>query len=201
MKPLETNAALIVVDMQRGFDDPSWGVRNNPGMELRVASLLDHWRQAGAPVVHVHHCSRSPAGCFRPGTAGIEPKSQAIPGAGEAVYRKSVNSAFIGTTLEADLRQRAIGTLVIVGLTSNHCVSTTVRMAGNLDFRTYVVSDATAAFERLGASGRLRHAEQVHDAALGDLHIEFAEVVDAATVMAALQHTAGHSRAAGHGAR
>jgi nicotinamidase-related amidase len=188
VKPLEPDTALIVIDMQRGFDDPCWGARNNPAAELRVASLLQHWREAAAPIMHVHHCSSSPEGCFRAGTAGIEPKSQALPRDGECVYRKSVNSAFIGTTLENDLRRRGIASLVIVGLTTNHCVSTTVRMAGNLGFCTYVVSDATATFDRAGADGRLRSAAEVHNAALGDLAVEFATVVDSATVLAAMQH-------------
>jgi nicotinamidase-related amidase len=186
VKPLDSNAALIVVDMQQGFDDSSWGTRNNPAAESRVASLLQFWREALAPVIHVHHCSSSPGGCFRPGTSGNEPKVQALPHDGEIVYRKWVNSAFIGTTLESDLRRRGIVSLVVVGLTTNHCVSTTVRMAGNLGFRTYVVSDATAAFDRAGADGRPRAAEEVHNAALGDLHLEFAEVVDSATVMLAM---------------
>jgi nicotinamidase-related amidase len=194
VKPLEIDTALLVIDMQKGFDDPCWGARNNPAAEWRIASLLHHWRAASAPIVHVHHCSQSPDGCFRAGTAGIEPKLQAVPREGEGVYRKSVNSAFIGTTLEADLRQRGIGSLVIVGLTTNHCVSTTVRMAGNLGFRTCVVSDATATFDRTGADGRLRSAEEVHNAALGDLHLEFAEVVDTGTVMAAMQQTNGMTR-------
>jgi nicotinamidase-related amidase len=171
--------------MQKGFDDSSWGARNNPTAESRVASLLQHWRAASAPVIHVHHYSSSPTGCFRPGTTGVEPKIGAVPRDGEIVYRKWVNSAFIGTTLEADLRQREIASLVVVGLTTNHCVSTTVRMAGNLGFRTYVVADATATFDRAGADGQPRRAEDVHNAALGDLHVEFAEVVDSATVILA----------------
>ena len=182
MKSLDPNAALIVVDMQKGFDDSSWGTRNNLEAESRVAALLQHWRDSQAPVIHVHHCSRSPEGCFRPGTQGNEPKAQAIPRHGEIIYRKWVNSAFIGTTLEADLRQRGIASLVVVGFTTNHCISTTVRMAGNLGFSTYVVSDATAAFDRAGGDGRPRRAEDVHNAALGDLHGEFAEVVDTDTV-------------------
>jgi len=186
LKPLDRNAALIVIDMQKGFDDPAWGTRNNPTAEVRVAMLLQAWRAASAPVIHVHHYSTSPTGCFRPGTPGSEPKAQAVPLAGEAVYSKWVNSAFIGTTLEADLRECGIGTLVVVGLTTNHCVSTTVRMAGNLGFATYVVADATAAFDRAGADGRLRRADDVHNAALGDLHREFAEVVDANTIISAL---------------
>jgi len=88
LKPQDRNAALIVVDMQKGFDDPTWGTRNNPKAELCVAMLLQVWRDVSAPVIHVHHYSTSPTGCFRPGTPGSEPKTQAVPLAGEAVYRK-----------------------------------------------------------------------------------------------------------------
>jgi nicotinamidase-related amidase len=188
LKPLGRKSALIVIDMQYGFDNMAWGTRNNPGAEACVALLLKAWREAGGPIVHVHHHSTNPMGFFRPGTRGSEPKPQAAPRDGEAVYHKRVNSAFIGTTLETDLRNQGIESLVIVGLTTNHCVSTTARMAGNLGFDTYVVADATATFERFGADGRLRGADEVHDAALGDLHGEFAEVVDTKTVIAALIH-------------
>jgi nicotinamidase-related amidase len=177
LKEIYQGPALIVIDMQKGFDEATWGARNNPQAETCVARLMHAWRDAAATVLHVHHCSVSPIGSFRPGSRGIEPKPQATPQAGEVVYHKRVNSAFIGTALEADLRQRGINTLVIVGLTTNHCVSTSVRMAGNLGFQTYVVSDATATFARAGADGRLRSAEEVHNAALGDLQGEFAEVV------------------------
>lgn len=186
MKPLGQKCALIVIDMQNGFDDVTWGTRNNPSAEACVALLLKAWREAAAPVIHVHHHSSIPAGLFRPGSRGSEPKPLAVPQDGEAVYHKRVNSAFIGTTLERDLRNQGIESLVIVGLTTNHCISTTARMAGNLGFDTYVVADATATFERPGADGRLRHADEVHNAALGDLHGEFAEVVDTKTVVAAL---------------
>lgn len=177
---------MLVIDMQLGFDDAKWGARNNPNAEVRVALLLETWREAAAPVVHIHHHSTGAMGFFRPGTRGSDPKPQAMPRVGEAVYHKHVNSAFIGTSLESDLRKREIRSLVVVGLTTNHCVSTTVRMAGNLGFETYVVADATATFERTGADGRLRPADEVHNAALGDLQGEFAEVVDSKAVIARL---------------
>ena len=178
--------ALILIDVQQGFLDAHWGERNNPEAEQNVAALLGVWRTNGLPVVHVHHDSSSPQGSFRPGTRGHDPRPEAMPIGGEPVYRKSVNSAFIGTTLEADLRDRGIDTLVICGLTTNHCVSTTARMAGNFGFETIVVSDATATFARMTMSGRMRPAAEVHEAALSDLNEEFATISTTQEVLAAV---------------
>ena len=179
-------AALLVVDMQRGFDDPAWGPRNNPAAEANVAALLEAWRAVGAPVIHIHHDSPDPLGRLRRGTPGHAPKAEAQPLDSEQVYRKRVNSAFIGTGLEVGLMARGVDALVIVGLTTNHCVSTTARMARNLGFEVFVIADATAAFARAHVDGRPRSAVEVHDAALSDLQDEFAEILDTRTALAAL---------------
>jgi nicotinamidase-related amidase len=183
---LNSNTALLVIDMQLGFDDPAWGARNNPMAEVNVAAALAAWRTAGVPVIHVHHDSPGPSGLLRHGTRGNAPKPEAAPIAGEPIYRKSVNSAFIGTTLEADLRELGIDAVVIAGLTTNHCISTTARMAGNLGFKTFVLADATAAFDRANLDGKIRLANDVHDAALSDLQGEFAEIIDTNRALAAL---------------
>ena len=186
MKSLPPNAALISIDVQQAFNDPSWGQRNNPDAEQKIAALLAAWRATGRPVFHIQHRSASPTGLFRPGTPGYEHKPEGRPDAGEPVIVKSVNSSFIGTDLEARLRAAGIGTLVIMGLTTDHCVSTTTRMAGNFGFETYFVADATATFERTGPDGRHYTAEQMHDTALASLHGEFATVLWTEEVLAAL---------------
>jgi nicotinamidase-related amidase len=178
--------ALLLIDLQQGFDAPGWGARNNPEAERNVARLLSVWRRAGWPVIHVQHLSREPGSPLGPGQPGAEFKAEAVPGQGEAVFQKSVNSAFIGTDLEAYLREHRIDTLVIVGLTSNHCVSTTARMAGNLGFETYVVDDATATFDRTGPDGRQHDAAEIHAISLASLHGEFATVLRTDQVLAAL---------------
>lgn len=200
--PVHEIAALLVIDVQRGFDDAKWGPRNNPNAEIVIAELIGYWRANGRPVIHVAHDSTEPTSPLSPGQPGNQFKLEAVPVSGEAIYRKSVNSAFIGTALEADLRSRGIGDLVLIGLTTNHCISTTARMAGNLGFRTYVVSDATATFDRLGLDGTIRPANQVHAAALSDLHGEFATVIEAAAARALIctvqtqvadrMHSGGH---------
>ena len=183
MAKLPQSAALLVVDVQQAFLDPRWGQRNNPDAEANIARLLAAWRNSKRPVRYVVHDSVEPESLLRPGLPGNAIQAVASPKTGEPIYRKNVNSAFIGTTLERDLRQDGIETLVIVGLTTNHCVSTTARMAGNLGFKTYVVSDATATYDRLALDGTMRSAEDVHAAALSDLHEEFATVVDTAQIL------------------
>lgn len=177
---------LLVIDMQRGFDAPRWGRRNNPNMEARAAELLRAWRTAGRAVVHVRHMSTEPDSPLRPGQPGNEFMPAMVPLAGEPVIEKQVNSAFIGTPLLDDLRAAGCEALTIVGLTTNHCISTTARMAGNLGFATSVVSDATATFDRVGPDGVAHRAEDIHAIALSDLHGEFATVLDTAAVLAAL---------------
>lgn len=170
------NVALLVIDVQEGLDNPALGQRNNPDAEKNIAKLIAEWRKRNRPVIHIRHCSKEPQSLLRPGLAGNAFKAEAQPLSHEAQFSKSVNSAFIGTDLEAYLRNQSIDTLVMVGLTTDHCVSTTARMAANLNFSVTVVEDATATFERVGHTGRHYEAEEMHDVSLASLRHEFCDI-------------------------
>lgn len=176
-------AALLIIDVQQGFDDPSWGRRNNPQAETHIARLLATWREQQWLVIHIQHHSLLSDSPLHPARAGHRFKDMVAPHPSELVLAKHVNSAFIGTPLEALLRRHQITTLVVTGLTTNHCVETTTRMAGNLGFRTYLVSDATATFDRIGPDGRLYRAEEIHAVSLASLHGEFAQVVTTESIL------------------
>jgi len=171
--------ALVVIDVQQGFDDAIWGPRNNMDAEARMRDLLTGWRKARAPVFHIRHDSVEPGSPLMPGQAGNRIKAVVAPLEEEPVFGKSVNSAFIGTGLEDALHAAAAETVVFIGLSTNHCVSTSARMAANLGFRTYIVEDATATFDRRALDGSIRPASEVHLAALSDLAGEFATIVGA----------------------
>lgn len=186
MQQLPANAALIVIDVQQAFNDPSWGQRNNPQAEQNIARLLAGWRATGRPLFHIQHRSQRPGSLFHPDAPGFRVKPEAEPLAGEPVLYKNVNSSFIGTDLEQRLRAGGIGTLVICGITTDHCVSTTTRMAGNFGFEVFFAADAAATFERTGPEGRHYSAQLMHDTALASLHGEFATVVPTADILDAL---------------
>jgi nicotinamidase-related amidase len=171
--------ALILIDIQKGFDDLQYwgGHRNNPDAEGNAALLLDFWRANRLPVFHVKHCSTNPGSRLAEGHPGYEFKKLVEPIASEPVIKKHVNSAFIGTDLKEQLDKAGIKKIVLVGLTTDHCVSTTTRMAGNYGYNTFIVSDATATFDKTGFDGKKYSAEIIHEAALASLHNEFATVI------------------------
>ena len=135
------------------------------------------------PIVHVRHESRDPDSTYRPGQPGCDFKDEVKPREDEFVLIKQVNSAFIGTSLDGWLKARNIGSLVICGVITNNSVEATARMAGNLGYLAYVVSDATATFDRVDADGAQHSAEQMHAIALANLDGEYAKVVSSDEVI------------------
>ena len=168
------------------------GYRDADGLDLfgPAEVFAEAIRQLKSPVYEIvmstvggGAMSTDPCSPLRPDQPGNAFKMEFAPEPGERVIQKRVHSCFIGTPLEEELRAAGHRTLVIVGLTTNHCISTSARMAANLGFDTWVVSDATATFDRVGPDGIRYPAELVHAIALSDLQGEFATVVDTESVL------------------
>ena len=183
---LPANAALLIVDLQKAFDDPRYARRNNPDAEANIGRLLAGWRATGRPVIHVQHLSREPDSPYRPGQPGCDFKDEVRPQAGELVVQKSTNNAFIETGLGSYLNDKGIHTLVVVGVATNNCVEATVRMAGNLGYRTYLAADATATSDRTDLAGRVWRAEEIQALTLANLHREYATVASTEEILARL---------------
>ena len=171
--------ALILVDIQKAFDDIEYwgGQRNNPDAEENASELLQLWRKHNLPIFHIKHCSSKPESLLNEANPGNDFKDLVKPIGHEPIIKKNVNSAFIGTDLKEQLDNLKITKLVIVGLTTDHCISTTARMAGNLGFDTFLVSDATATFNKRGLEDQNYPAELIHATALASLSEEFARIV------------------------
>ena len=175
--------ALIVIDVQQGFDDPAWGRRDNPDCEANIARLIAAWRAADRPIVVVRHDSVSPESPLRP----AQPGNDLRPGIeGDVLITKSVNSAFYGDPdLQSWLGERNIERLTICGVTTNHCCETTARMAGNLGYDVTFVIDATPTFARTAPDGSVIPAEEIARVTAANLHGEFASVRTTSDVVGA----------------
>lgn len=185
METLDTNAALLIIDMQQGMNDPKLGRRNNPDAEAQIEHLLRAWRQTRRPIVHVRHMSRNPGSVFWPGQPGCEFQPALAPLEHEHVLEKNVPDGFSNTGLERWLHTRSIKQLVIVGVITNNSVESTARSAGNLGFDVRVAADACYTFDQADLSGRVWLAEDVHALSLSNLAMDYSRVMDTADILAA----------------
>jgi len=169
--------ALLVIDVQRGLDDPLCGRRNNPACEENIAALLAGWRAAGWPVVFVRHDSVRGDSPLRPGQPGNDFKP-VVSGAPDLLVTKHTNSAFLGTPdLHAWLQCRGITGVAIAGVQTNYCCESTARMANDLGYATLFILDATYTFDLPAHGGGTISAEELARVTASNLQGEVAEVV------------------------
>jgi nicotinamidase-related amidase len=197
IRRFERDSALMVIDAQQGVNllqhwGGSTGRRNNPEAEQNIAAVLEAWRRRELPVYFTAHDSleaasplklRLETGRF---IKGLEPQPS------EPVIVKSANSAFVGTGLEVALRRRRIHRLLFVGFFTNFCVETSVRMANNLGFDTYLAHDACATCNRVGLDGQDHDPELVHALSIASMHREFCTAISSADAIALSQEDARH---------
>ena len=182
IKQFGRETALLLIDVQVGVDVLShWGGsngrRNNPDAETKMSQLLAAWRNAKLQVAFTRHDSRESASPLKFSLPSGAQKPGFEPAAGEIVVEKDVNSGFIGTDLEIQLRRAKISRLAIVGFFTNFCVETTTRMAGNLGFDTYLIEDCCSASNRIGPDGVDRDPDLVHAMTVANLHGEFCTAI------------------------
>lgn len=178
----DRRTALLLIDVQDGVNVlEHWGGptgrRNNPGAEDAMRRLLTAWRERGLPVAFTLHDSREAASPLKLSLATGRLIAGFEPADGDIVVRKDVNSAFIGTNLELQLRRRGCDRLVIAGFFTNFCVETSTRMAGNMGYDTYLVEDACATTNRVGPDGRDHDPDLVHALSVASLHGEFCTAI------------------------
>ncbi|NER17422.1 cysteine hydrolase family protein [Spongiivirga citrea] len=180
IKMENTNIALVLIDIQKGLDEWDYygGNRNNLDAEKNAGLILSEFRKRDLPIFHVRHGSTNEKSPLLATKVGFEIKNEVKPAENEPIYTKNVNSAFVGTGLENELKQLNISNIVIVGLTTNHCISTSVRMGANIGFNVTLIADATAAFAMIGINGQKFDAEIMHQTAMASLKDEFATILD-----------------------
>lgn len=184
---MNDRVALVVVDVQRGFDDPVWGERNNPACEKNIATLIEAWRAEGQPIVYVRHDSAEPDSPFTPGQRGND-FQEILSGEPDLVVVKSVNSAFHGDPdLAMWLRAEGIERIAVCGIQTNMCCETTARVAANLDFEMTFVLDATHTYDLPAHDGNgAISADELSRVTASNLDPEFGRVVDTREAVASL---------------
>lgn len=172
------STALIVIDMQKGFDDGTyWGPRNNPDCEANVEQLITAWRDQDWPIVYVRHDSGTPGSPLAPSSKGNDFK-EAIKGSPDLLVVKSVHSAFYGNPdLNAWLTEHGISGVAICGIQTNMCCETTARMASDLGYDVLFVEDATHTFDLVTETKKVYRAREIARYSMLTFAADFGRVV------------------------
>ena len=181
------NPALVIVDIQNDyFPDGKMPLVGPVEASHQAARLLDHFRRARWPIIHVQHIAIRPSATFfLPGTPGVDfhPNVQPLPV--ETIVQKNFPNSFRDTPLLDVLREKQINHLIICGMQTNMCIDATTRAAADYGFECVVAADACAA-RNLTFDGHTVPAEQVHYAFLAALNGSYAKVLNVDQAVALL---------------
>lgn len=174
------DSALVLVCMQAEFRDGPLRLNNIDAAIDEARTLLDRYRGAGAPVVHVARAGDSgdffdritPAGRFI---------SELTPLPGEIVLETRTPNPFVSTKLDLLLRARNVVDVVFAGCSSHSSLSSAVRYAAEHGFRPTVVSSACATRDLPGPGGITLPAQVIHLSAMASLADRHACVVEHAS--------------------
>lgn len=173
-------AVLLPIDMQKGFDEPSWPPRWNDRVDANGLALLAAWRAARRPIIHVRHDSIKPGSSLAPGAPGNDFRLGFGPQGDEPLVTKTVNSAFISTDLDLRLKRLGAKHVVVFGITTDMCVSTTIRTGANMGWDMVLVPDACDCFDLPDGKGGTISAEHSHRVHVATLALEFCRALSTA---------------------
>lgn len=169
-------SALILIDCQNTYRE---GVMQLDGVEpalIECQSLLQRFRDAGRPVIHIQH--NAGEGTPYDVTAPIGAIADVVaPAAGEPVIVKAYPSSFEKTNLNDLLKGYGVTDLTLAGFMTHVCVNSTARAAFNHGYKPTVVASATATRSLPNPTGGVVEARDLHNASLAALHDIFAVVV------------------------
>ncbi|AIB15313.1 isochorismatase (plasmid) [Azospirillum argentinense] len=174
--PLDT-AALLLIDAQREYTEGALPLVGVEAAVAEAARLLERARKAGTPVFHIVHHGKPGGALFNPEGPLSGIVAPLIPLDGETVVVKHLPNAFAGTELDALIRATGRKELIVAGFQTHMCVSSTVRAALDLGWRTTVVDAASATRDLPDGAGGVIPAEALHRANLAALADRFAVVV------------------------
>lgn len=164
------DTALIIIDIQNEYfpggklalDRPEQAAEN-------AAQLLNIFRHNKLPVVHIQHENMNPEMDFMlAGSNGQKIYQRLKPLLDETCFCKHYPNAFWQTDLENHLNDLGIKNLVITGMMTHMCVSSTARAAMERGFNSTLIQDACAT-QSLAFNGIEIPAETVHQTALAEL--------------------------------
>ncbi|MBA3667028.1 MAG: cysteine hydrolase [Sphingomonas sp.] len=178
------HTVLLPIDMQRAFDGPQWPRRWNDSVDANGIALIEEWRSAGRTIIHVRHDSLTPGSNLFPGSPGNGFRPGFGPVGDEALVTKSVNSAFIGTDLDLRLKRLGARHVIVFGIATDICVSTTIRTGANMGWDMILVPDACDCFDLPDGQGGVIPAEQIQAAHVATLAFEFCRTIPAAQLLA-----------------
>ncbi len=184
--------ALVLVDIQRDyFPGGAHPLVGPEAAGVAAGRVLEAWRGAGRPVIHVQHVATQPNATFmRPGTDGVAIHPTVAPRDREPVVTKHRPNSFLNTTLLDELRAADADRITVVGMMTNMCIDATTRAGRDLGYPMTVVADACAASD-LTFRGTAIDGATVHAAYLAALEGTYASVVTAAELLDGSPHLPG----------
>lgn len=175
-----SNSALVLVCMQAEFRHGQLRLSNIDSAIDEASALLERYREAGAPIIHVARAGDA-GDFFDRTTPNGKIVAELTPAAGEIVFETRTPNPFVSTKLEQLLRDLNIVDVVFAGCSSHSSLSSAVRFAAEHGFRPTVVSAACATRDLPAPGGITMPAQVIHLAAMASLADRHARIVEHAS--------------------